>query len=84
MAINMETLIPTNFHVVGSAVKVEEEWDPKAQKEVKRERREPTLWGAWPGALTDAIDCAKAVDCFQANAGRSCRRIRGHHDRTGE
>lgn len=41
-----ETFVLTNFHVVGSAVTVEEEWDPKAQKDVKRERREPVrvLW----------------------------------------
>ena len=33
-------MILTNFHVVGSAVTVQEEWNPKVQKEVKRERRE--------------------------------------------
>ena len=41
-----ETFVLTNFHVVDTAVTVEEEWDPKAQEEVKRERREPVevLW----------------------------------------
>lgn len=41
-----ETFVLTNFHVVGSAVKVEEEWDPKEKADVKRERREPVkvLW----------------------------------------
>lgn len=35
------TYILTNFHVVSSAVRIEEEWDSKEQKSIKKERRSP-------------------------------------------
>jgi S1-C subfamily serine protease len=43
---HMQTFVLTNFHVIASAVKVEEEWDPREQEEVKKERREAVkvLW----------------------------------------
>ena len=40
------TYVLTNHHVVNSAIKVKKEWDPKSQKEEKREQRLPVkvLW----------------------------------------
>lgn len=41
-----KTYVLTNHHVIASAITVKKEWDPKAQKEKKREQRSPVkvLW----------------------------------------
>ncbi len=36
-----QTYVLTNHHVVASAIKIKDEWDPKLQEEVKRESRTP-------------------------------------------
>ena len=59
-----ETFVLTNFHVVASAVTVEEEWDPKAQEDVKRERREPVkvLWQEYNDLSTFIGTSGKTAD----------------------
>lgn len=37
----VHSYVLTNFHVISDAVRVAEEWDPKAGKKVEKERREP-------------------------------------------
>jgi S1-C subfamily serine protease len=52
----VRTLVLTNHHVVASAIKVAEEWDPQAAEKREVERREPL-----PISWYDYNDCSRAV-----------------------
>lgn len=59
-----QTFVLTNHHVVSRAVKVEEEWDSKEQKEIKRERREPVkvFWQQYNDLSTFIGTSGKTAD----------------------